>query len=196
MSRSVQKRRADHARATTAAGRARRVPELSHVERTAGGTRARMVDVGKKAPEARSALARALVRFPRGLRDVAWAGKGPKGPIAEVARCAGILAAKRTAELIPLCHPLPLEHVELSIAPVGKTALEVLCSARTTARTGVEMEALTGAAVAALTLYDMTKALDKGIVIECLELRAKSGGKSGGWLAPGPARARRRRAGR
>ena len=168
------------AAAQTRARRAARTPALSHVVR---GARARMVDVGKKVPEVRSAFASASVRFPRGLRDVAWAGRGPKGPIAEVARCAGILAAKRTAELIPLCHPLPLEHVDVTIEPRGATRLEVGCRARTTARTGVEMEALTGAAVAALTLYDLTKALDKGIVIERLELREKSGGKSGAWRA-------------
>jgi cyclic pyranopterin phosphate synthase len=152
-----------------------------------------MVDVGKKVPEARSAFARALVRFPRGLRDLAWSGRGPKGPVAEVARCAGVLAAKRTSELIPLCHPLALEHLDVTLEPVGTNGIEVGCRASTTGRTGVEMEALTGAAVAALTLYDMTKALDKGIVIERLELRAKTGGKSGGWRAPTRARRRRRK---
>ena len=141
-----------------------------------------MVDVGKKKPQRRSALARALVRFPAGLRDLAWSGRGPKGPIAEVARCAGLLAAKRTAELIPLCHPLPLDHLELVIEPRGDDLLEVRCRASTTAKTGVEMEALTGAALAALAIYDMTKALDKGIRIEGLELREKTGGKSGPWL--------------
>jgi cyclic pyranopterin phosphate synthase len=143
-----------------------------------------MVDVGKKKPGRRSALARALVRFPAGMRDVAWSGGGPKGPIAEVARCAGLLAAKRTSELIPLCHPLPLEHVELEIEPRGEDLLEVRCRASTTGKTGVEMEALTGAALAALAIYDMTKALDKGITIERLELREKTGGKSGAWRAP------------
>jgi cyclic pyranopterin monophosphate synthase len=157
------------------------VPALSHVERRGGRTHARMVDVGKKVAEERSALARARVRFPRGLRDLAWSGKGPKGPIAEVARCAGILAAKRTAELIPMCHPLGLDHVELRIEPRGRDQLEITCRAQTHGRTGVEMEALTGAALAALTLYDMTKALDKGITIERLELVEKAGGKSGGW---------------
>ena len=159
---------------------------LSHVEDGPRGARARMVDVGKKSPEHRSALARALVRFPTGLRDVAWSGRGPKGPIEEVARCAGLLAAKRTSELIPLCHPLPLEHLEVVVEPRGADLLEVRCSASTTGKTGVEMEALTGAAVAALTIYDMTKALDKGIAIERLELREKRGGKSGGWRAAGP----------
>jgi cyclic pyranopterin phosphate synthase len=142
-----------------------------------------MVDVGKKKAQRRSALARALVRFPAGLRDIVWSGRGPKGPIAEVARCAGLLAAKRTSELIPMCHPLALEHVELVIEPRGEDLLEVRCSARTTGKTGVEMEALTGAALAALAIYDMTKALDKGITIERLELREKTGGKSGAWRA-------------
>lgn len=147
-----------------------------------------MVDVGKKRPTLRMALARALVRFPAGLRDLAWSGAGTKGPIEEVARCAGLLAAKRTAELIPMCHPLALEHLELVVEPRGDDCLEVRCRARTTGRTGVEMEALTGAAVAALAIYDMTKALGKGrgkgITIERLELREKTGGKSGRWRAP------------
>jgi cyclic pyranopterin phosphate synthase len=174
--------------------RARRVTrrDLSHVIDGPDGARSSMVDVGKKVAEPRSALARAIVRFPAGLRDVAWSGRGPKGPIAEVARCAGLLAAKRTAELIPLCHPLPLEHVELAIEPLGADALEVRCRARTSAKTGVEMEALTGAALAALTLYDMTKALDKGIVIERIELLEKTGGKSGGWKAGSAGRSARR----
>jgi len=163
------------------ARRARR--RLSHVQSGPDGERSRMVDVGKKKPGRRSALARALVRFPAGMRDVAWSGAGPKGPIAEVARCAGMLAAKRTSELIPLCHPLPLEHVELAIEPRGEDLLEVLCRASTTGKTGVEMEALTGAALAALAIYDMAKALDKGITIERLELREKTGGKSGVWRA-------------
>ncbi len=143
-----------------------------------------MVDVGKKRSQRRSALACALVRFPAGLRDLVWSGRGPKGPIEEVARCAGLLAAKRTAELIPLCHPLALEHLELVVVPYASDCLEVRCRARTTGKTGVEMEALTGAAVAALAIYDMAKALDKGITIERLELREKTGGKSGGWRAP------------
>jgi len=156
-----------------------------------------MVDVGAKSAEPRSALARALVCFPPGLRDLAWRGKGPKGPIAEVARCAGLLAAKRTAELVPLCHPLPLDHLEIDIEPLGEDHLEIRCTARTVGRTGVEMEALVGASLAALTVYDMTKALDKGIRIECVELLEKSGGKSGGWKAtPAKGAARRRPSGR
>jgi cyclic pyranopterin phosphate synthase len=163
------------------AGGARR--RLSHVQSGPEGERSRMVDVGKKRPGRRGALARAWVRFPAGLRDLAWSGAGPKGPIAEVARCAGLLAAKRTSDLIPHCHPLALEHLELEIEPRGEDRLEVRCRASTTGKTGVEMEAMTGAALAALAIYDMTKALDKGIVIERLELREKTGGKSGTWRA-------------
>jgi cyclic pyranopterin phosphate synthase len=158
-------------------------PTLSHIGEAGGRSRSRMVDVGAKGSEARTALARAWVRFPAGLRARAWSGDGPKGPIEEVARCAGLLAAKRTSELIPMCHPLALEHLELTIEPRGRDVLEVHCRARTTGKTGVEMEALVGAAVAALTIYDMTKALSKGIVIERLELREKTGGKSGRWRA-------------
>ena len=163
--------------------------ELSHVVRDPhassgrAGLRARMVDVSPKAVTQRSALARASIRFPAGMLERILAGEGPKGPIEEVARCAGLLAAKRTAELVPMCHPLPLDHVDIELEPVGEAVLEVRCRARTTGKTGVEMEALTGAAVAALTVYDMTKALDHGIVIERVELLEKSGGKSGTWKA-------------
>lgn len=163
------------------------MPRLSHVESDRTGARATMVDVGKKPATAREAVARASVVFPRGMRDVAWRGRGPKGPIAEVARVAGIQAAKRTAELVPLCHGLALEHVEITLTPRGTRSLEVRCRARTTARTGVEMEAMVGASVAALTVYDMTKALSKAIRIERVELLAKSGGKSGDWTRPGNA---------
>ena len=143
-----------------------------------------MVDVGKKPVTARSALARAWVRFPPGLRARILAGAGPKGPIEEVARCAGILAAKRTAELIPMCHPLGLDQVEILFEPLGEDLLEIRCRANCAGKTGVEMEALTGAALAALTVYDMTKGLDHGIRIERIELVEKSGGKSGTWRAP------------
>jgi cyclic pyranopterin monophosphate synthase len=158
---------------------------LSHVERSGGATRARMVDVSEKGESVRTALARASVRFPPGLLGRVLDGKGPKGPIEEVARTAGILAAKRTAELIPLCHPLGLDHVDVVFERAGEDVLLVRCSARCTGRTGVEMEALTGAAVAALTVYDMTKALSKGILIERVELLEKTGGKGGAWRAPG-----------
>lgn len=140
-----------------------------------------MVDVGKKMPSNRWALARARVAFPPGVLARVLSGQGPKGPIEEVARCAGILAAKRTAELIPMCHPLGLDHVELAFEPLQGDVLEIRCRASCEGRTGVEMEALTGAALAALTVYDMTKSLDHGIRIESLELLEKGGGKSGVW---------------
>jgi len=145
-----------------------------------------MVDVGKKPSSARSALARARIRFPAGVRARVLSGDAPKGPVEEVARCAGLLAAKRVSELIPMCHPVPLDHIEVHFHAVGRDVLEVRCRASCRGRTGVEMEALTGAALAALTVYDMTKALDKGICIERLELLEKSGGKSGHWRAREP----------
>ena len=155
--------------------------ELSHVEGTGADARARMVDVGHKAASARSALARAVVVFPAGVLESVLAGSGPKGPVAEVARVAGILAAKRTGELVPLCHPLALDHVDVELRALDGERLEVRCRAACTGRTGVEMEAMVGASVAALTVYDMTKALSKGIRVETVELLEKVGGKSGLW---------------
>jgi cyclic pyranopterin phosphate synthase len=162
-----------------------------------------MVDVAEKPVRARSALARAQIRFPSGLLARVLAEGGPKGPLEEVARAAGLLAAKRTGELIPMCHPLGLDHVEIRFAEIGPDLLEVRCRAACRGRTGVEMEALVGAALAALTVYDMTKGLDHGIRIEALELLEKRGGRSGIWRAsPGvlpdvrttqPRRARRAR---
>jgi cyclic pyranopterin phosphate synthase len=140
-----------------------------------------MVDVGAKPVTARSATARALVRFPAGVLGAVLADGGPKGPILEVARTAGILAAKRTGELIPLCHPLALDVVEVRFREHTSRELEITCTAACTGRTGVEMEALTGAAVAALTIVDMTKALDHGISIGAVELLEKRGGRSGTW---------------
>jgi cyclic pyranopterin phosphate synthase len=163
---------------------ARRLP--SHLERGPRGERARMVDVGAKPASDRSALARARVRFPGTSLAAILAGGGPKGPIEEVARTAGILAAKRTAELIPMCHPLGLDHVEVHFERVASDLLEVRCRARCHGRTGVEMEALLGAAVAALTVYDMAKGLEPGIAIERVELVEKSGGRSGTWRSPQP----------
>jgi cyclic pyranopterin phosphate synthase len=154
---------------------------LSHVQSGPGGGSARMVDVGAKSATERSASARASVRFPPGVLERALAGAGPKGPIEEVARVAGIQAAKRTSEWIPLCHPLPLDHVEVRFVRAAPDVLEVHCSAACTARTGVEMEALVGASAAALCVYDMCKALSKEIAIERIELLAKAGGESGPW---------------
>ena len=144
-----------------------------------------MVDVGDKAVTDRQAEAEAWVVFPAAAFAKVCAGELPKGGLAEVARLAGVQAAKRTAEWIPLCHVLPLDAVEVSVepAPDGRAALQVRCRARAMARTGVEMEAMVGAAAAALTVYDMTKALDKGIRIEGLRLLRKSGGRSGRWEA-------------
>lgn len=144
-----------------------------------------MVDVGAKASTRRTALARARVRFPRGRLGPILEQGGPKGPITEVARVAGILGAKRTGELIPMCHPLGLEVVDIhfEVDAADPDLLEVRCLAACTGPTGVEMEAMTGASLAALTVYDMTKAVDKGIRIEEVCLLSKSGGKSGRWEA-------------
>ncbi|RMH03541.1 MAG: cyclic pyranopterin monophosphate synthase MoaC [Planctomycetota bacterium] len=141
-----------------------------------------MVDVGDKEPTRREAEAEARVVFPARAFARLLDGDLPKGGVVEPARLAGIQAAKRTADLVPLCHPLPLEEVAVEIEPLpAERALRVRCRARATARTGVEMEAMCGAAGAALTVYDMTKALDKGIRIQGLRLLRKSGGRSGPW---------------
>ena len=146
---------------------------LSHFD-DAGSPR--MVDVSAKPETARSAVAHALVRIrPSVLKRLP---QNPKGNPLEIARVAGIAAAKRTAELIPLCHPLLLTHVDVELR-VERQGVRITTSASTTGTTGVEMEALTAAAVAALTVYDMTKALDKSIVIQDVCLVAKTGGKSG-----------------
>lgn len=135
-----------------------------------------MVDVSGKAPTRRSARAHAFVRLkPEVLQALPH---NPKGNPLEAARLAGIMAAKRTAELIPLCHPLPLSHVEVHVA-IEPEGVRIETAVTTTAATGVEMEALTAAAVAALTVYDMTKALDKSIEIQDVYLLEKTGGKSG-----------------
>lgn len=153
----------------------------SHVRVTARGHESQMVDVGSKPVSARSASARARITFPGDVLEIALAGNAPKGPVTEVARVAGILAAKRTGDLIPMCHPLALDHVEIVFERIATNRLEIRCRASCTGRTGIEMEALVGASVAALTVYDMTKALDHGIVIEAIELLEKTGGKSGVW---------------
>jgi cyclic pyranopterin phosphate synthase len=152
--------------------------KLSHYD--AAG-RASMVDVSEKAATARTARAHAFVKIrPEVLAELP---RNPKGNPLEVARIAGIQAAKRTGELIPMCHPLALTHVdvEASVEPEG---VRLTAVASTVAGTGVEMEALTAVSVAALTVYDMTKALDKGIEIQDLYLLEKTGGKSGAWRRP------------
>jgi cyclic pyranopterin phosphate synthase len=140
--------------------------------------RARMVDVSDKPATRRQARARAFVKM--SAETVARLGDSPKGSPLEIARIAGIAAAKRTPELIPLCHPLPLTHIDVD-ASVCENGVELLSTVSTTAGTGVEMEALTAVAVAALTIYDMCKALDRGMEIISVCLLEKSGGRSGRW---------------
>jgi cyclic pyranopterin phosphate synthase len=144
-----------------------------------------MVDVGGKQVTDRRARARATVRMSAETAAAVARGDAPKGDVVGTARLAGIQAAKRTAELIPLCHPLPLDVVDVRIEPEGEEALTVTATAQATARTGVEMEAFTAAAVAALTLVDMLKAAEKTLVITDLRLLEKTGGKSGAWKRPG-----------
>jgi cyclic pyranopterin phosphate synthase len=143
-----------------------------------------MVDVSAKPVSAREAVARGRIRISRAAMRLVRAGGLRKGGVVEVARLAGIQAAKRTADAIPLCHPLPLTAVELALTPdaVG-FRLEATATVRTTGRTGVEMEALTAVSVALLTIYDMCKAADRGMRIEGLHLVVKSGGKSGHFKA-------------
>ena len=152
--------------------------KLSHYDRAG---RAKMVDVSAKAATQREAEASAFVALEP---DVIKAlPENPKGDPLEVARLAGIMAAKRTAELIPLCHPLPLSHVDVTVR-LCENGVAIASKVTTTAATGVEMEALVAASVAALTVYDMCKALDKGIAIREIVLERKSGGKSGDYLRP------------
>jgi cyclic pyranopterin phosphate synthase len=155
-------------------------PRLTHLD--VGGA-ARMVDVSAKSATAREAVASGCIRMAppalAAIRDATLA----KGDALAVARVAGIMAAKETARLIPLCHPVALSSVEIGFE-LGEDAITVTATARTTGPTGVEMEALTAASVALLTLYDMAKALDRAMVIEAVRLLAKSGGRSGDWRAP------------
>jgi cyclic pyranopterin phosphate synthase len=139
-----------------------------------------MVDVGSKDVTDRRAVARAAVRMSAETLDAVRRGDAPKGDVIGTARIAGIQAAKRTAELVPLCHPLPLSYVDVAVE-LGETAVVLTAEARTSAQTGVEMEAMTAAAVAALTVYDMVKGLERGVTIEAVELLEKSGGRSGDW---------------
>jgi cyclic pyranopterin monophosphate synthase len=140
--------------------------------------RARMVDVTEKPVTSRRATAESFIRLSRGTLTLLKKGKLPKGNALETARLAGIMAAKRTPELIPLCHPLLLTHVDVEAAQRGE-GVHFLASVSCSGNTGVEMEALTAASVAALTLYDMVKAVEKGATIEYVRLLEKSGGKSG-----------------
>jgi cyclic pyranopterin phosphate synthase len=146
---------------------------LSHYDKAG---RARMVDAGGKSPTHRTAEASAFIAMSKEVLKAL--PQNPKGNPMEIARFAGIQAAKRTADLIPMCHPLPLTHIDVA-TELRKNGIEITATAATNASTGVEMEALTAASIAALTIYDMCKALDKGIVIREIQLNKKTGGKSG-----------------
>ena len=151
---------------------------LSHVDKKGV---ARMVDVSAKAATAREAVARGRIRIAPAAMRLVRSGKLEKGGVTEVARLAGVLAAKRTADAIPLCHPLPLSHVDVDLAP-RRDGFVIEARVRTTAQTGAEMEALHAVAIAALTVYDMVKAADKAMTITDIVLVKKTGGKSGSYL--------------
>jgi cyclic pyranopterin monophosphate synthase len=155
------------------------VSGLTHLDETGA---ARMVDVAGKATTKREAVATGRITMSVNAAAAIRDGAVKKGDVLATARIAGIMAAKKTAELIPLCHPLPLTKVTIDLAP-DATGVTVTATAATRAQTGVEMEALTAASVALLTLYDMAKALDKAMVIDGVRLRAKTGGKSGDYRA-------------
>jgi cyclic pyranopterin phosphate synthase len=158
------------------------MPEPSQLSHFAESGQAAMVDVSAKQPTRRTASASAFVELSAAV--LAALPANPKGNPLEVARFAGIQAAKRTADLIPMCHPLALTHIDVQ-AEVVAGGVHIRATAATVGPTGVEMEALTAAAVAALTVYDMTKALDKAIVIRSIQLEEKSGGKSGDFSRDG-----------
>lgn len=154
---------------------------LTHLDATGA---AHMVDVSHKDVSARVATARGRIVMRRETLDLALSGSAKKGDVVATARLAGIMGAKRTADLIPLCHPLALDKVGVEIEPdFDLPGFHVTATAKVTARTGVEMEALTAVSVACLTLYDMLKAVDRGMRIEAIALAAKSGGASGDWTA-------------
>jgi cyclic pyranopterin phosphate synthase len=152
--------------------------QLSHVDETG---RVRMVDTSDKVTTTRNAVASARVLMAADTVAALGAHRTPKGDPLEAARLAGIMAAKRTAELIPLCHPLPLTHVDVK-ASIEDFGVFLEAEVSTNAQTGVEMEALTAVSIAALTIYDMCKALDKGITISDVRLERKTGGKSGDYI--------------
>jgi cyclic pyranopterin phosphate synthase len=155
------------------------VSKLTHIDESG---RARMVDVSDKATTAREAVAEGFVRMSAETLTLALSGEGKKGDVRAVAEIAGVMAAKQTSALIPMCHPLALSKVEVRVNP-GPGGLAVTARVKTTGQTGVEMEALTAVSVACLTLYDMLKAAEKGMVIEAVRLISKTGGKSGDWSA-------------
>jgi cyclic pyranopterin monophosphate synthase len=157
--------------------------KLTHLDETGA---ARMVDVSEKSATAREAVAEAVIVLSREAFEAALSGEAKKGDVLAAARIAGVMAAKKTSDLIPLCHPIPLSKASIDFeTDKARHAIHVIATAKTTAQTGVEMEALTAASIAALTIYDMVKAVDRGAVIESVRLLSKSGGKSGDYKAPG-----------
>lgn len=157
--------------------------KLSHVNQDG---RPRMVDVGGRPATERTAIAEGAIRMSREALELIERRAAPKGEVLAAAELAGVAAAKRTAELIPLCHPLPLDHVLVEALPEpALPGVRVRATARAVARTGVEMEALTAVSVALLTVYDMVKAADRSMEISTIRLLAKSGGKSGTWQRQG-----------
>lgn len=154
--------------------------KLSHLDEQG---RVRMVDVSAKPPTPREAVAAGLVTMSRETRDLALSGGVKKGDVVAVAEIAGVMAAKKTADLIPLCHPLALSKAEVRVTAAA-AGLEVTARVATTGPTGVEMEALTAVTVACLTLYDMLKAVERGMTIEAVRLIEKTGGASGEWRRP------------
>src|SRR6187397_2069754 len=164
---------------------------LTHVDRTG---RPRMVDVSDKPVTARRAVAEAFVSMSDETLSLVIDGGGPKGDVLGVAELAGVMGGKRTSELIPLCHPLPLTDLQVSITPDRAAGiLRIRAEAATTGQTGVEMEAMTAASVAALTVYDMVKGVERGVEIQGVRLVSKSGGKSGTWERPVDGSAPRRK---
>ncbi len=156
-------------------------PPLTHVD--AAGD-ARMVDVSEKVVTARTAIATGVVRTTPEVIELLASGGLPKGDALATARIAGIMAAKRTPDLIPLCHPIALSGVTVDLG-VSASEVQISCTVRTTDRTGVEMEALTAVAVAGLTLHDMIKAVDPSAVLDAVQVERKDGGKTGTWTRPG-----------
>lgn len=171
--------------------RARR-PRLSHIDREGA---ARMVDVSIKPVSLREAVARGRIKIAPAAMRLVRSGRLRKGAVTEVARLAGILAAKRTSEAIPLCHPLTLSHVDVEVQP-RRDGFAMEARVKTEAKTGAEMEALHAVAVTALTIYDMVKAADKRMVIEAIRLERKSGGASGDFVRRAARRKSRRAASR
>lgn len=152
---------------------------LTHIDETGA---ARMVDIGGKGESARKAIATGIIHMSQSALTAIRHGDAPKGDVLGTARLAGIMAAKRTGDLIPLCHPLALDAVHIDFV-VEDSGIRATATASLTGKTGVEMEAMTATTIALLTIYDMAKALDKGMRIDAVRLLAKNGGKSGNWSA-------------